>query len=94
MSNSYFQFKKFTVHQDKCAMKVTTDSCLFGGFVADRINNSALSINNCLDVGAGTGLLSLMLSQKNDCFIDAIEIDSIAAEQEQQILLLRHLLIE
>ena len=81
MANSYFQFKQFTVHQDKCAMKVTTDGCLFGGFVANAISNSELVINNCLDIGTGTGLLSLMIKKKKNCFIDAIEIDAAAAEQ-------------
>lgn len=82
MSNSYFQFKQFTIHQDKCAMKVTTDACLFGAWVAKEIKNEKLIINNCLDIGCGTGLLSLVQAQQNPLLkIDAVEIDKEASEQ-------------
>jgi tRNA1Val (adenine37-N6)-methyltransferase len=80
LANHYFKFKQFTIWQDKCAMKVTTDACLFGSLLPySAIHKKAL------DIGTGTGLLSLMYAQKNPTHsIDAVEIDAEAAIQAAQ----------
>lgn len=77
MPNTFFSFKSFTVHQDRCAMKVTTDGALFGAWVASRTQ----SAEQLLDVGAGTGILSLMIAQSGSGTIDAIEVESTCHQQ-------------
>lgn len=80
MANSYFRFKQFEIQQKQTAMKVTTDACLFGAW-ASRMEQSHVGFKQILDIGAGTGLLSLMLAQQNQASIDAVEIDALAANE-------------
>jgi len=70
MSNNWFQFKKFKINQENCAMKVGTDGVLLGAWADISF------ANNILDIGTGTALIALMLAQRNaKALIDAIEID-------------------
>ncbi len=75
MSNNYFQFKKFTVYQDKTAMKVGVDSVLLGAYTECK------NAKNILDIGTGTGLLALMLAQKTSVPVTAIELEQNAYRQ-------------
>jgi len=72
-----FQFKQFSVEQDRCAMKIGTDGVLLGAW--SPIPENIFSV---LDVGAGTGIIALMLAQRTNAEqIDALEIDEEAYEQ-------------
>lgn len=72
-----FRFKQFTIEQDRTAMKVGTDGVLLGAWTSLERNPQSI-----LDIGAGTGLIALMLAQRNTADqIDAIEIDEDAYEQ-------------
>lgn len=90
-----FQFKKFSIAQDQCAMKVGTDGVLLGAWV----QLPDVSSLRALDIGTGTGLIALMVAQRWEertsspetlkpetseaypCLIDAVEIDPLAAQQ-------------
>jgi tRNA1Val (adenine37-N6)-methyltransferase len=75
--NTLFQFKQFSVNQDQCAMKIGTDGVLLGAWTS--VEKNPFSI---LDIGAGTGVLSLMLAQRSHAeVIEALEIDDNAFEQ-------------
>lgn len=75
--NKPFQFKQFTVNQNQCAMKIGTDSVLLGAWTT--LKNNPFSV---LDIGAGTGVLGLMIAQRSHAeTIEAIEIDADAYEQ-------------
>lgn len=74
-----FRFKQFTIEQDQCLMKVGTDGVLLGAWA---------DVSGCkkvLDIGTGTGLIAIMLAQRNlSADIHAVEIDATAATQAQQ----------
>ena len=82
MANPYFQCKQFIVHQQQTSMKVCTDACLFGAWAAQK--EEVIQSKHIVDIGTGTGLLSLMLAQvteKSATKITAVEIESQAATE-------------
>jgi tRNA1Val (adenine37-N6)-methyltransferase len=77
-SKDIFYFKQFAVKQDKCPLRVGTDAVLLGAWAnfenAERI----------LDIGCGTGVISLMLAQRHESFVKGIDINPIVIEQAQE----------
>lgn len=74
--NKYrFKFKQFGINDSKSAMKIGTDGVLLGAWA--NIEQS----QNILDVGSGSGLISLMIAQRSKANIIGIEIDKSAASQ-------------
>jgi tRNA1Val (adenine37-N6)-methyltransferase len=79
MPNSWFQFKQFKINQAQNTMKVTTDACVFGALTDFR------HCKHILDIGAGTGLLSLMLAQRfPQIQATGIEVDEASFLEMQQ----------
>lgn len=72
-----FQFKKFYISQENTALKVGTDSVILGSY-AHFVNPQSL-----LDIGTGTGILSLMMAQKYACNVLGIDIDDGAVVDAQ-----------
>jgi tRNA1Val (adenine37-N6)-methyltransferase len=69
MANNLFSFKQFTVNQEKSAFKVGTDAVLLGAVA------SAGEARRILDIGTGTGVIAIMLAQRSNAGIVAIEPD-------------------
>ena len=77
MANDYFQFRQFTVRQNRCAMKVGTDGTLLGAW--------ARGGQSVLDIGTGTGLIALMMAQRfPEAQVTGIDIDHEAVGQARE----------
>jgi tRNA1Val (adenine37-N6)-methyltransferase len=93
MPNDFFSFKHFTIHQDRCAMKVGTDGVLLGVLAPVVIGESDLPMAEnqelgpkILDIGTGTALVAIMLAQRcsGGAKVVGVEIDADAARQAQE----------
>ncbi len=76
--NTYFQFQQFTIRQERCAMKVSTDSVMLAAWT------SVDGVGAILDIGSGSGVISLILAQRApDARITGVEIDQPSADQSR-----------
>ena len=80
MAKGYFEFKKFTVYQERCAMKVGTDGTLLGAWASAPADACRI-----LDIGTGTGLIALMMAQRYpEAEVTGIDIDGEAVSQAME----------
>lgn len=79
--NDGFSFKQFHVSHADCAMKVGTDGILLGGWA--NVNTVSPEPLKVLDIGTGSGLISLMLAQRCQGNLQAIAIDIDASACQQ-----------
>lgn len=70
-----FQFKQFSVEDNKSTMKVGTDAVLLGAWT--NVQNA----KNILEIGTGSGVISIMLAQRSEVKIEAIDIDKNSVDQ-------------
>ena len=89
MPNDYFRFRQFTVRQDRCAMKVGTDGTLLGAWASPSTHHPASITQHhpasILDIGTGTGLVTLMMAQRfPQARVTAIDIDPQAVSQARE----------
>ena len=70
MATPYFKFKQFTVFHDRSSLKVGTDAVLLGAWA------EVSEAKRILDIGTGSGVIALMLAQRSNAQIDAIDIDA------------------
>jgi tRNA1Val (adenine37-N6)-methyltransferase len=79
MPETSVKFKQFEIRQDKCAMKVGTDGVLIGAWAKVE------AAKTILDIGSGTGLIALMIAQRNPVAqITAIDINKEAYLQARE----------
>lgn len=79
MGNTWFQFQQFRVEQNRCAMKISTDSILLGTLIQED------APSQILDIGTGTGVIALILAQRYpQAQIQAVELDEDAADQASE----------
>jgi len=78
MNNNPFRFKQFVIEDDKSSMKVGTDAVLLGSWVKPPLSGKIL------DIGTGSGVIALMMAQRTQAFITAIDVHAPSIAQAER----------